>query len=240
MDLGADLCCDSAHKTLPALTGGAYLHIRDEALVPHGKNALALFGSTSPSYLILQSLDRVNAYLADGYRKKLAVFTEALSQSKARLVSAGYRLTGDEPLKLTVDAKAYGYTGYGLSAALEKRGIVCEFSDPDFLVLMLTPETGADGLARLEKALLSIPKEPAIDQKPPALRRGEAVLSIREAALAPQVRIAAKDALGKVLASPCVGCPPAVPIVVCGEKIDEAAIACFAYYGIDFCTVVAE
>ena len=59
IQLGADLCCDSAHKTLPVLTGGAYLHLgpsvqADEAAV---RNALALFGSTSPSYLILQSLD---------------------------------------------------------------------------------------------------------------------------------------------------------------------------------------
>ena len=57
---GAAMCCDSAHKTLPVVTGGAYLHlahdapVQDEAAV---RGALALFGSTSPSYLILQSLD---------------------------------------------------------------------------------------------------------------------------------------------------------------------------------------
>ena len=74
IQLGADLCCDSAHKTLTVLTGGAYLHLgpsvqADEAAV---RNALALFGSTSPSYLILQSLDAANAVLADGFREKLA------------------------------------------------------------------------------------------------------------------------------------------------------------------------
>ena len=54
MDLGADLCCDSAHKTLPVLTGGAYLHVGRAAPEPFRENArraLALFGSTSPSYL---------------------------------------------------------------------------------------------------------------------------------------------------------------------------------------------
>ena len=75
IQLGADLCCDSAHKTLPVLTGGAYLHLgssvqADEAAV---RNALALFGSTSPSYLILQSLDAANAVLADSFREKLDV-----------------------------------------------------------------------------------------------------------------------------------------------------------------------
>ena len=74
MALGADLCCDSAHKTLPVLTGGAYLHlglkapVQDETAV---RNALALFGSTSPSYLILQSLDRCNRYLSEGYPLRL-------------------------------------------------------------------------------------------------------------------------------------------------------------------------
>ena len=72
IQLGADLCCDSAHKTLPVLTGGAYLHLgpsvqADEAAV---RNALALFGSTSPSYLILQSLDAANAVLADSFRRQ--------------------------------------------------------------------------------------------------------------------------------------------------------------------------
>ena len=51
MDLGADLCCDSAHKTLPALTGAAYLHLSGEMdciLGSQAKNAMMIFGSTSP------------------------------------------------------------------------------------------------------------------------------------------------------------------------------------------------
>ena len=67
LDLGADLCCDSAHKTLPALTGAAYLHLSEKLpsyFREETKTALALFGSTSPSYLILQSLDAANALLA--------------------------------------------------------------------------------------------------------------------------------------------------------------------------------
>ena len=74
LDLGADLCCDSAHKTLPVLTGGAYLHIAKTApasLAENGKTALALFGSTSPSYLTLCSLDQCNRYLAEGYPARL-------------------------------------------------------------------------------------------------------------------------------------------------------------------------
>ena len=75
LDLGADLCCDSAHKTLPVLTGGAYLHLSPAApawLAAMAKSALGLFGSTSPSYLTLASLDLCNRYLAEGYPQRLA------------------------------------------------------------------------------------------------------------------------------------------------------------------------
>ena len=88
MDLGADMCCDSAHKTFPVLTGGAYLHAVEE-FAPQCKNALQLFGSTSPSYLIMESLDGANAYLANGYREKLAAFAEKVQGLKERLAALG-------------------------------------------------------------------------------------------------------------------------------------------------------
>ena len=71
---GAAMCCDSAHKTLPVVTGGAYLHLAHDAPVLNEaavRGALALFGSTSPSYLILQSLDACNAMLAGDYPRRL-------------------------------------------------------------------------------------------------------------------------------------------------------------------------
>ena len=82
--LGATMCCDSAHKTLPVLTGGAYLHISKDApesFVRSARSMLALFASTSPSYLILASLDRCNASLADGYEKKLAKDWRIIAES---------------------------------------------------------------------------------------------------------------------------------------------------------------
>ena len=105
MDLGADLCCDSAHKTLPVVTGGAYLHISPQAPKEMGENALralALFGSTSPSYLILQSLDRANAYLDGDYRQRLAAFLPRVEKLKEKLRGLGYELVGTEPLTITL------------------------------------------------------------------------------------------------------------------------------------------
>ena len=149
-------------------------------------------------------------------------------------------MCGDEPLKLTLAVKPRGYTGKELSRLLAKRGIVCEFSDPDFIVMMLTPEIGCVGLSRLEDALMSIPQRAPIDSPPPLPSRMRSAMSIRRAAMSPRVTVPACRAEGRILAGMNIGCPPAVPIAVCGEVIDHAALRCFEYYGFTECTVVDE
>ncbi len=241
MDLGADLCCASAHKTLPVLTGGAYLHLSPalpERLRARAKDALALFGSTSPSYLILQSLDGANPYLADRYPADLAAFLPRLEGLKERLAAQGWAMTGDEPLKLTLLPKSRGYTGSELGDLLRQRGLECEFSDPDHLVVMPTPANPPEDLDWLEEALAALPRRQEILEAPPALCRGRRVLTIRQAMLAPAVELPTQACVGQVLASPCVGCPPAVPVLVCGEEISQAALEAFRYFGIRHLTVV--
>lgn len=236
MDLGADLCCDSAHKTLPVLTGGAYLH-GTEKFRDWAKNALALFGSTSPSYLILQSLDGANPYLAS-LADKLKEFVPCVEAVKETLTKKGYVLYGQEPLKITISAKSYGYTGQELAEILLNCHIVSEFADPDFLVLMLTPENGQADLDTLESALLSVPRKAPIPGQPPRFQPGQRVCSPREAMLSPMEEVPVEKSEGRVLAAATVGCPPAVPIVVSGERIDAHAIDCFRYYGITHCSVM--
>ncbi|MBQ6824403.1 MAG: aminotransferase class V-fold PLP-dependent enzyme [Clostridia bacterium] len=235
MDLGADLCCASAHKTLSVLTGGAYLHVRDTALVAEAKNALALFGSTSPSYLILQSLDAANATLATSFPAALQSTAQDAATHRAALEQAGYRFLGEEPMKWTLDAKAYGYSGTELAEQLRRQGVECEFADPDFLVLMLSVSTDFEALS---KALLAVPRRAALAECPPLYCGAEQVCSVREAMLSLQETLPVEQALGRVLAAPGVGCPPAVPILVCGERINEAALAAFRYYGIEKCSVM--
>ena len=240
IDLGADICCDSAHKTLPVLTGGAYLHLStgmDAAVGEQAKNALMLFGSTSPSYLILQSLDAANQYLID-YPALLRKLLPRLNAFKARLCQRGYLLYGNEALKLTIQTKPYGYTGNQLAELLRQLKIEPEFADPDHLVLMLSAETDEDTLAQLEQALCQIPPRPPITDESPAFTPAEQVITIREAVLACSELLPVDQCNGRILAAPTVGCPPAVPILVCGERIDAHAMACFAYYGIDHCFVI--
>lgn len=239
---GADLCCDSAHKTLPALTGGAYLHLSKTApaaLLDAAESAMQLFASTSPSYLILQSLDALNQLLGGWYPAALADFCRALDGLKRRLGERGFRLLGAEPLKLTLDAKAFGYRGTALSDALRRGGVECELADPDVTVLMLSPENGAEGLRRIEAALAAVPRLAPIPEKPPRLPVSEAVLTPRQALLAPSELLPLEVCLGRVLAQPSVSCPPAVPLAVCGERLTQAHLAAFRYYGIDRLRVVA-
>ena len=242
MDLGADICCDSAHKTLPVLTGGAYLHISPSApelFARHAKNALAMFGSTSPSYLILQSLDAANTYLAE-YRPRLRSFSTLVENMKDELIGCGYFLYGSEPLKITVDAKKYGYHGGELARILSKKSVICEFSDPDWVVLMLTPENGEQGVQRLKEVLTAIPRKAPITEQPPEFHRAQRALSVREAVMSPSETVPVEKSRGRILAAVTVGCPPAVPILVSGELIDDNAVACFEYYGIETCEVVCN
>ena len=243
LDLGADLCCDSAHKTLPVLTGGAYLHLSrccPAALPPMAEQALSLFASTSPSYLILQSLDAANALLAGDYPARIADTAAKLDALKAALQSAGWTLSGTEPLKLTLLPKSRGYTGEELEKHLRQSGIVCEFADPDCLVLMFTPACGADAFASLSDALGRIPPRAPLREAAPPLPPPAPVLSPREALLSPFETLPVEAALGRILASPSVDCPPAVPILICGERIGPEALALCRYYGRETVDVIAE
>lgn len=243
MDLGADLCCDSAHKTLPVLTGGAYLHLSKgcpPSLFPMAEQALALFASTSPSYLILQSLDAANALLAGDYPQRLCRAAERIETLKSRLKSSGWTLRGQEPMKLTLCPKARGYSGEELAVLLERQGLVSEFADADHLVLMFSAETSEQELAALWDALAALPRRSPILESPPLLPPFQPVMSPREALLSPFETVPIENCLGRILASPSVGCPPAVPILVCGERIGEAAQQLFRYYRVEAVDVVLE
>ena len=241
MDLGADLCCDSAHKTLGVLTGGAYLHISPaapEALRQAANRAMALFAGTSPSYLILQSLDAMNATLANAYSESVMSTARRVADLRDTLSAEGWDCCGGEPLKLTLCPKRRGYTGVEVAEHLAARHIVCEFADPDYIVFMFTPQLPASACDTLRGALYALPPRPPLTDTPPRIGASRRVLSPREAMLAPAETAPVGQSVGRVLAAPGVSCPPAVPILVCGEAIDETAVQAFRYYGIDRVEIV--
>lgn len=242
MDQGADLCCDSAHKTLGVITGGAYLHISHAApaeLHRLAKGSMSLFGSSSPSYLILQSLDAANDRMAV-FKETLSAFLPQVERLKRRLSAMGYTFAGNEPLKLTLLAKTYGYTGQQMAGFLIAGGVYPEFYDPDYVVLMLSPANTGNELSRLEQVLDDIPRKTPILSKAPQLPHPSRALSPRQAILMPSETIPAEASIGRISAAAAISCPPAVPLIICGERIDEQTVRCLRYYGADTCEVIME
>lgn len=241
MDLGADICSDSAHKTLPVLTGGAYLQISKGApayFSENAKMAMALFGSTSPSYLMLSSLDLCNRYLENDYAGRLKKCVENVQKAKNRLTENGWKIEKTEPLKIVINSPK-SITGSELSDMLRRQKMECEYADKQYLVCMVTPENDAEDLEKLVQILGKNTYGEAVEDilKP---AKYEQVLSVREAIFAPCETIEIRDAKGRICASPTVGCPPAIPIVISGERIDLEAIELFRYYGIACIDVVKE
>ena len=241
LDQGADLCCDSAHKTLPVLTGGAYLHLSKAvpaAFRESARSALALFGSTSPSYLTLASLDLCNRRLAEEYPARLKGAVRRMEDLGKTLSARGWQTEPSDPLRLTLRAPK-GLTGLDLADRLRRGGGECEYADRDFLVLMTTPENTPEDLARVSAAL-GENRAPAAPAGFPPPARGERVLSVREALFAPQETVPAEESLGRICGAPTVSCPPAMPIAVSGERIGREAAALFSYYGVQLVDILKE
>jgi arginine/lysine/ornithine decarboxylase len=129
---GADICCDSAHKTLPVLTGGAYLHINEPVFAQRAKEHMRRFASSSPSYLILQSLDLCNLYLDGDFRADLARTIEKVDSLKEIAALSGAEAMRSEPLKIVLRG------GFELAGKLRESGIEPELTDAAYVVLMFS------------------------------------------------------------------------------------------------------
>lgn len=233
--MGADMCCDSAHKTLPALTGAAYLHVGNEAFVtfvPKIKRLMALFGSTSPSYLIMASLDLCNRYIAERLSADLKAAADRLAGLKSRLGGV-YRFLGDEPLKLTVYALPCGLTGHELAERLREGGVEPEYADVCCVVMMLSAMSTEGDFERVENVLKSI-RMPRIRIEPPDFEVcvPERQMLPRQAFFAESETVNTENALGRTAAEAVTVCPPCVPVIMAGEVVDENIIKILKNYSI--------
>ncbi len=240
--LGADLCCDSAHKMLPALTGAAVLHTSREEYAPLLKQAMSLFGSTSPSYLIMASLDLCNRYIAEDIRGDIAAALPLIAELKSSFAGRLIFAEGD-PFHITVRAAESGFCGTELADLLRSSGVECEYADDELLVLLMSPFSDECDLRRLRTALESAVSGASVREKRHRdirVKLPRMACAIREAAFAPAEEIAVEAAEGRICASVKVPCPPAVPIAVSGEMIDRDCIEIFRQYGIKTVLVVRE
>ena len=228
MALGADMCADSAHKTLPVLTGGAYLHISkaaDSEYIDTARKMLSAFASTSPSYLVMTSLDICNGELFGGYAQKIKDCATKTEKIKKELDGIGFTPMKTEPLKIVFHSSNLGYTGTELAEHLRRFKIEAEFADDEYTVLMLTPSNTERDYSRLLAAISVLDKrEPVSSALPPLTSQPQVRLSIKKAVFSKSELVKTVNAVGRVCAAPIAACPPAVPIVVSGEVIDEKII----------------
>lgn len=243
IDLGADLCCDSAHKTLPVLTGGAYLHL-SESLNQVWKNDvkhfMEYFSSTSPSYLIMASLDAANEVLDTTFRNSLFECIQRVDGLKNTLTQHGCTILFGEPMKITISTKEFGYTGNEIANLLMECDIYPEFYDSDYIVLMPSPYNTKDDLKRLETCLCGIERKPILINKPPKLEQSKKAMNVRQALFSSSITLDVSKSLGQVCSSVTVSCPPAILPVIPGEVISESSIEVMKYYGIETVRVVKE
>ncbi len=243
IDLGADLCCDSAHKTLPVITGGAYLHLSDslnQVWKNDVKHFMEYFSSTSPSYLIMASLDAANEVLDTTFRNSLFECIQRVDGLKNTLVQYGYTILSGEPMKITISTKEFGYTGNEIANLLMECDIYPEFYDSDYIVLMPSPYNTKDDLKRLETCLCGIERKPLLINKPPKLEQSKKAMNVRQALFSSSITLDVSKSLGQVCSSVTVSCPPAILPVIPGEVISESSIEVMRYYGIETVRVVKE
>ena len=217
---GCDALICSAHKTLPALGQSALLFTNgvDPRRV---RQMTSVFGSSSPSYPMMISLDCARDYLegegAEEYRR-VARRTAALRAAFPSLQEGELRL---DPTRLTLTSP----DGNALARALEGENIWPEMADSGHVVLILTAQDREEDLNRLEEALerhRDLLGAPPILPPPPL---PQPACSLREALFAPVERLPLSDCLGRVAAGQLAPYPPGVPVVAPGEVILEKELA---------------
>jgi arginine/lysine/ornithine decarboxylase len=229
--LGAAMTADSAHKTLPALTGAAYLHINDPRFTEGAKAATALFGTSSPSYLVLESLDLCNKHLSEAGTEAF----ELVAELKRRLSDAGLSLRGSDLLRVTVNAREYGYSGIDFAAALRKNNAECEYADENCTVLLFSTITSKPDTDAVFAAFGGVARRPALEPRVYSVLKPERAMSVRDALFAPDADCAytsPAEAAGRVCAEIQTPCPPGVPLIMPGERICGEAARLLAHFGV--------
>lgn len=223
---GADLAALSAHKTLYALGQSAMLLSNGTVEGHMLREGASLFGTSSPSYAMMVSLDLAREALEqdDSYQRA----ADAVHALRVHLTEHTHfrPLTGDnlDPCRLTVSTAGTDWTGDRLADTLYERfGVACEMSDARNMVCIVTPADLDGNLTRLRQALDTLSGEIMQTDLPaplPPLPVPRPVLSVRRALLG-HARTHFLDDVqpGMVCARPVTPYPPGVPVLWPGEEI---------------------
>lgn len=246
---GADVAVQSTHKVLTSLTQASMLHVGNDR-IDTDRLALALqtLQSSSPSYLLLASLDASrqqlqehgSAMLSESIALAQWAFKEletipnidllGMEGIKARSVIAL------DPLRITVGLRGLDVNGFLADDFLrESYGVTCELPLSDSLTFAIGPGNTTEDVAALLHALSKISEEFAplgwgvqannLPVRSLSASWGRAQVPPREAFFAPKIRVPLEDAVGRTSAELLCPYPPGIPVVTPGEEITAAALA---------------
>lgn len=238
MQLGADLCCDSLHKTMPALTGAALLHTSDAKYCPQMKGAMTVFGSTSPNYLIMLSMDSTAAFLMQDGAERIQQTVTRCEELRQKAREKGFVLPQHcDPMRLTLPLAGTGWDAQTFRKLLRKYKIMEEYLSDSGCVLLFSPFNREEDFKRTE-ALLD---EVLIQNQPFTafpIVPSEKVMSLREAFLSPKESVPVEKAEGRIAAQVKITCPPGIPLVMSGERLHKEIIKILKNSGIFVIDVV--
>lgn len=152
---GAAMTADSPHKTLPVLTGGAWLHLADETYEAEAKDAMALFGSTSPGYPTMATLDLCAAYLEEHGKESYEKLEARVASFKEKALALGYTLPLGpvDPTRLSLGTRTLGIDGNALAECFREHKVEPEHWDSENVVLICTPFNTEEDFLKLERAM---------------------------------------------------------------------------------------
>lgn len=245
---GADIAVQSIHKTLPALTQAAMLHLQGQRIAPERiSKALALVQSTSPNYLLLASLDAARAqmadqgkvlmeqalHLADTARSRLAAIPGLTVLAPEQAGTPGF--TALDRTRLTVTITGLGIDGFAVDTYLQEQfGVIAELPTLHHLTFIITPGNTTADIDQLVQAFEALShrfaaptnrSEPETAWSPRNLPIPVYHCTPREAFFAPALTQPVHQAIDQVSADLVCPYPPGIPVLIPGEIISEPAIA---------------
>ena len=228
LTLGAHLTADSAHKTLGVLTGGAMLHARKGYVPPRPlKELMAVFGSTSPGYPVLMSIEYACAELAQNGGQRYVWLAEKVKSLRNVAARCGFGvIDGDcDPIRLAVNGRALGFTGRELFDRFAQNSLMPEWADESWCVMLPSAFASEDELDTAGGIIQKLAEDGgcALPEGDEAYAGGHIParrVPLGQAMAAPAHRIQVSEAVGRVSARTVSLCPPGVPVLVAGEEID--------------------
>ena len=222
---GADCAVESAHKTLGAYTGGAWLHLRRAGDEPRLRRMLRMVSTSSPSFLILRSLDEARAFMDEHGREALARLTNWCEDARGKLAAMGFPCPSlGDPTRLYIRTDAKGLTGWEALSQLNELGVDMEMADARGVVAICTVYDRPEDFAALTSAFARL--RPGRGKAPsfPEPAYGVRALRPRAAALGKTRLVPLKEAAGEIAARAVGAYPPGCATAAPGERLTEACV----------------